>query len=128
MQIPILKPIYKRRIGTHKYIQVGVVNAYGLMDFDTPNDREVFTPNRYYPEFYIDVKVTKDLYSHSGGITRSIATVELGLEKKPYNPQNVPQEVKIPVPCDKNPNDYNVTGYVTDKGTVVYYDQYDDKR
>lgn len=124
MQIPILRPVYKKNVLTNKYIQVGMVTNFGLMDFDIPQDKRISTPSYYYPEFYMDVERTVDVCKEvpkedsTKGI-RTLTTIVTGNCKKEFIPKSIHQQI-----VTLTPSEYYVTGYVTISGVAVYYDQF----
>ena len=98
-------------LGTNNYISVGQVDKYGFIEFlessSLVNNYELVgnrKPSIFYPEFYTD-------YISS-------------IDKKEFTPKNIPtQLVSLVGSVLLEPKDYYVTGYVTNDGIAVYYDQ-----
>ena len=116
------KYIYKKSVTTQNYTQVGEVVSVGIIDFNTPVDKNIILPDYYYPEFYYDSEVTKSLYNQNYDL-EDIYVVSIG--KESFIPKNLPQQiVTLKGHLRLKPNEYYVTGYVTDEGKVIYYDQF----
>ena len=113
------KYIYKKSVTTQNYTQVGEVVSLGIIDFDIPVDRNIILPDYYYPEFYYNSEVTKSLYTQDSDF------YVMSIGKESFITKNLPQQiVTIKNHLYLKPSDYYVTGYVTDEGKVIYYDQF----
>ena len=116
------KYIYKKSVTTQNYTQVGEVVSVGIIDFDIPVDRNIILPDYYYPEFYYNSEVTKSLYTQDYDLGD---TYVVSIGKESFIPKNLPQQiVTLKNHLYLKPSDYYVTGYVTDEGKVIYYDQF----
>ena len=116
------KYIYKKSVTTQDYTQVGEVVSVGIIDFDIPVDRNIILPDYYCPEFYYNSEVTKSLYTQDYDLGD---TYVVSIGKESFIPKNLPQQiVTLKNHLHLKPNEYYVTGYVTDEGKAIYYDQY----
>ena len=117
------KYIYKKSVTTQNYTQVGEVVSLGIIDFDIPVDRNIILPDYYYPEFYYNSEVTKSLYSLQDYDLGDTYVMSIG--KESFIPKNLPQQIiTLKNHLHLKPSDYYVTGYVTDDGVAIYYDQF----
>ena len=134
--------VYKKSVGINKYIQVGTINNYGFIEFLEPspllkNYEPVGNrkPQIFYPEFYVDFETNRVMMREIPKVndqgeqvgTRHIpaGTFISSIDKKVFIPKNIStQLVSLVGSTFLEPKQYYVTGYVTNDGIAVYYDQY----
>ena len=113
------KYIYKKSVTTQDYTQVGEVVSLGIIAFDIPVDRNIILPDYYYPEFYYNSEVTKSLYTQDSDF------YIMSIGKESFIPKNLPQQIiTLKNHLHLKPSEYYVTGYITDDGKAIYYDQF----
>lgn len=104
------RPVYKENYDTGKYIKVGIINNDNVITLDTPKGFVIntthFTPTLYSTSWYVEPRGYEGTDQYLGIF--------------PDDVKNTPQEIIVKGVglVDK------VTGYITEKGKVVYYDQY----
>lgn len=113
-------PVYKKKLTTEYrvekqvYIYVGQVDDYGFIEFNPPNKEILATyPTSYDPRFYVDYK-----FKSTNG--------EMYDDYVDISPRNAPiQMLNFKDTLFSGlPSNYPVTGYVTNDGIAVYYDQF----
>lgn len=111
--------VYKESVDSKRFIKVGEL-IKGNLVFSSYSKKEVEHPSSYYSDYYIDKEITQDLFSHIDYSLVSTAVIEI--KKVPFTPKNRPNQI-IKSVDGHYIADY-VTGYITEDGEVVYYDQY----
>lgn len=128
--------VYKKNVSTNKFIKVGVVDKCGFVDFyDTDKEIYLNSLGLYYPEFYTDYEIEREITGQKtirnvegevvGKQTISVGKYISSINKKAFVPKNLPQQVVARISSIfLKPEEYYVTGYVTEGGRVYYYDQF----
>jgi len=100
-------PVYKKMHNMKEYVKVGQVDEYGQVEFDEPAEKTLGNciPHDFDPKFYIEID-EKDKF--------------VKLEFAPKN--SITQMVNFRNTL--RTSNYPVTGYITDDGIAVYYNQY----
>lgn len=99
----VSKALFKKNITTGDYLKVAFITGEGVITFLAKNDKVINNPSYYKSAWY---------YINEVGVTR-YSTID--------TPSGVTQ---IYVENSVNEGDYYVTGYLTNDGRAIYYDQY----
>jgi len=129
------RPVYKKSVATDRFVEIGIVDECGYIDLTVLNYRVVDKPSSYYPEFYTDVETERVITGQKtirnaegeeiGKKTVSVGRYVSSVDKKAFIPKNIPQQtISLVGSVLLKPEEYYVTGYVTDDGRAVYYDQF----